>query len=511
MKTEISVSKQSLKNIKTSLLVLPFTSRAAKKEAGKHLEALGLDAWSLKDFKAAAGDTLLLYTGKAGLKSSRVLLAGLGEGASADDFRKVGMAIAGKAMSLEAEHIALDASSVSAWAASAGQDIEKVIEILVSSVLNGTYRFERLKSGIPDKHAGRKKQKKDKGIGELVLRVNAGSMKDARQGADKGLIIASCQAVARDLVNLPGNLLNAVDIARYATESGRLYGYKTTVFEKTEIERLGMGGLLAVNKGSKEPPTFSVLDYTPSSKPEKTVLLVGKGVTFDSGGISIKPANGMDDMKSDMAGAAAVIGTVEAAARMELPLRVIGVVPATDNMPGGAAQKPGDVITTYSGITVEVGNTDAEGRLILADALSYAIREYEPDVVVDLATLTGACIVALGYGVAGLFSNDDQLAASLYESGQETGEKIWRLPLWDEYDDLIKSDVADVHNTGGKGAGTITAAKFLQKFTEGHRHWAHLDIAGPSFATKPGGGKMQGGTGFGVSLLVDYLRTLQDS
>jgi leucyl aminopeptidase len=266
-----------------------------------------------------------------------------------------------------------------------------------------------------------------------------------------------------------------------------------------------MGGLLAVNKGSQEPPTFTILDYKPKGKSKKVIALVGKGVTFDSGGISIKPSQGMDEMKSDMSGAACVIGTLEAVALLGLPIRVIGLIPATDNMPSGTAQTPGDVITTMSGITVEVGNTDAEGRLILADALTYAKKEYDPDVIIDLATLTGACIVALGYSVAGLFSNDDELAGEIFKSGQTTGEKVWRLPLWDEYDELIKSDVADVHNTGGRGAGTITAAKFLEKFIDGHKHWAHIDIAGPAFSAK-GGGKTPGGTGFGVRLMVDLLK-----
>ena len=278
-----------------------------------------------------------------------------------------------------------------------------------------------------------------------------------------------------------------------------------TVFDKKKIVELGMGGLLAVNKGSEQPPTFVILDYKPKGKAKKTIALVGKGVTFDSGGISLKPAQGMDEMKSDMSGAAVVIAAIEAAASLGLPLRVVGLVPATDNMPGGSAQKPGDVITTMSGITVEVGNTDAEGRLILADALFYAKKEYNPDVIIDLATLTGACIVALGNSVAGLFSNDEKLAESIFEAGQSSGEKVWRLPLWDEYDELIKSDVADVHNTGGRGAGTITAAKFLEKFIDGHKHWAHIDIAGPAFWAK-GGSKTPGATGFGVRLLLDLLK-----
>jgi leucyl aminopeptidase len=317
-------------------------------------------------------------------------------------------------------------------------------------------------------------------------------------------VIGTCQNTARDLVNLPGNHLSAEDLADAAREAGKRGCFEVTVFDRKRITELGMGGLLAVNKGSEEPPTFTIMDYQPKGKIRKTVALIGKGVTFDSGGISIKPAAGMDEMKSDMAGAACVIAVVEAIAKLALPFRVIGLVPATDNMPGGSAQKPGDVITTMSAITVEVGNTDAEGRLILADALTYAKREYDPEVVIDLATLTGACIVALGMKVAGMFSNDDALADDIFRAGQASGEKVWRLPLWDDYAEQIKSDVADLSNTGSKGAGTITAAKFLENFVEGHKHWAHIDIAGPSYAAK-GAGAGSGGTGFGVRLLVDLL------
>ncbi len=509
MKTDITVTKSSLKNLKTGLLVLPFTVKSLKKDAPKVFDALGLDKRALKDFKAAAGDTLLMYPGSVSLKASRVLLLGIGDGEATEDYRKAGVSIARQAESCDVQTVAVDASSIVDWSERSGLALEDISELMTASVLNSTYRFDRLKSGKTEKDKDRKKRKKSyEGISGLIVRVNAGSMKEVEKGTASGMIIAEAQRLARDLVNLPGNLLNAVDIARYASESAETYGYSVTVFDKAGIEHLGMGGLLAVNKGSKEPPTFTVLDYNPGEKAKGTIALVGKGVTFDSGGISIKPANGMDEMKSDMAGAAVVLATVEAASRLGIAYRIIGFVPSTDNMPGGAAQKPGDVITTYPGITVEVGNTDAEGRLILADALSYAVGEYNPDMIIDLATLTGACIVALGYSVAGLFSNDDDLAAALYDAGQVSGEKVWRLPLWDEYDELIKSEVADVHNTGGRGAGTITAAKFLQNFIAGHKHWAHIDIAGPAFSAKAGS-RPQGGTGFGVSLLLDFLRKLQ--
>jgi leucyl aminopeptidase len=446
----------------------------------------------------------MLYRQTSGKGASRVMLAGVGEGKTAEEYRKAADAVARKAVDLHLGVLAFDCSPIDEWSKQSKQKPEALASILVEGALYGAYRFDRLKSGKLDKEE--KDSDKPKAIEELML-AGCGDRLDAvEKGAKAGMIVGSCQNQARDLVNLPGNHLSAEELADAAIEAGKRGGFEVTVFDKKKITELGMGGLLAVNKGSLEPPTFTILDYKPKGKAKKTIALVGKGVTFDSGGISLKPAQGMEEMKSDMSGAAAVIATVEAVAGLGLPLRVIGLVPATDNMPSGSAQKPGDVITTMSGITVEVGNTDAEGRLILADALTYAKKEYDPDVIIDLATLTGACIVALGNSVAGLFSNEDKLAESIFEAGQSSGEKVWKMPLWDEYDELIKSDVADVHNTGGRGAGSVTAAKFLQKFIDGHKRWAHIDIAGPAFPAK-GGSKTPGATGFGVRLVLDLLKS----
>ncbi len=502
---KISVTKSSLKSLKTDLLVIPFTAKEIRQEAVKTLKSLDLDTSALKDFKGKAGNTAVLYSGNAKLKTPRILLLALGNASKKEDFRTSAFSIASQVKALQIQHLLIDCSSMTTWARSLKISTESTAELLVDSILYGLYSFDRLKSGKLEKKSKDGKEKQVK-LDELKLRANAGSVESVGKGAESGRIVAEARGFARDLVNLPGNLLNAVDIAEAARKSAEKYGYKATVFEKPEIEKHRMGGLLAVNKGSKNPPTFTILDYEPASKAVATIALAGKGVTFDSGGISIKPASGMDEMKSDMAGAAAVIGAVEAAARLKLPFRLLGFIPATDNMPGGAAQKPGDVITTYSGITVEVGNTDAEGRLILADALAYAVKHYKPDAVIDLATLTGACIVALGYSVAGLLSNNDKLADALFKAGEESGEKVWRLPVWEEYDEMIKSEVADVHNTGGKGAGTITAAKFLEKFIDGHKKWAHIDIAGPAFAPGKNDKGRKGGTGFGVRLLVDLMR-----
>lgn len=268
---------------------------------------------------------------------------------------------------------------------------------------------------------------------------------------------------------------------------------------------MGLHALLSVSAGSKNPPRFIVMEYKHPAA-SKTIGLVGKGVTFDTGGVSLKPSTNMHYMKSDMGGAAAVLGTMELVAKLQLPVNVVGVIPSTENSMDGLAIKPGDVIGSYSGKTIEVIDTDAEGRLILADGLTYAHRHFELDTIIDLATLTGSCVATLGYAAAGLFTSNDALAESLYKSGMTTGEKVWRLPIWDDYKDELKSDVADVKNYHGKPiAGAIVAAKFLEVFTNNHPAWAHLDIAGTAFADSEFG-SMKSGTAYGVRLLIDWLR-----
>ncbi len=501
----ISATAAPARKISTALLVVPFTVPALKKNGAALLADFGFDAGVMEDFNAENGQMAFLYGSAGKAAAERVALLGFGEGKKIGDYRKAGAQLAAKAVEMKISSLAVDMSQIKSCAASAKSSVPTLVTAFIEGCMFGSYRFDRLKSDKLKKK--KEKDDKKKEIAELVLRSDSSQLAALEEGVAAGRITGSCQNMARDLVNLPGNMLQAEDISCAARDSGSRAGYDVRVFGKEEIEALGMGGLLAVNKGSQHPPTFTVMEYNPAAKASRTVALVGKGVTFDSGGISLKPSEGMGEMKSDMAGAAAVIGAIEAAALLRLPVRVIGIVPATDNMPSGSALKPGDVITTYSGITVEVGNTDAEGRLILADALTYAKKQYNPDIIIDLATLTGACIVALGYSVAGLFSNSDKLAEDICDAGQRTGEKVWRMPLWEEYDEMIKSDIADVSNLGARGAGSVTAAKFLEKFTDGHRKWAHIDIAGPSFATGKGGAKVSGGTGFGVRLIVDLLKT----
>lgn len=320
----------------------------------------------------------------------------------------------------------------------------------------------------------------------------------------------SVQIRIMDLMNAPGNFKTPSVLADWAEKSGTANGFKVEIIDKKGLEEKGLHALLSVSKGSAEPPFLIVTEYTPEHY-TKTVALVGKGVTFDTGGISIKQSANMHLMKSDMGGAAAVLGTVELVAQLGLPIRVIGVVPTTENCIDGESTKPGDVISSYAGKTIEVIDTDAEGRLILADALTYAIRNYNPDTVIDLATLTGSVIQTLGYEAAGLFTANEQLALEINDAAEETGEKVWRLPIWDEYKEEINSDIADVKNYHGKPlAGAIVAAKFLEVFTEEHPRWAHLDIAGVAFGDTqfvPG----RAGTAYGIRLLRTYLSKLSEA
>ncbi len=319
-----------------------------------------------------------------------------------------------------------------------------------------------------------------------------------------GTAMALGADTARELGNLPPNKCTPRYLARRARQLARGYqSLSVRVLGEAEQRRLGMGALLSVSQGSREPSQVVVLRYSGAAAKQPPVALVGKGVTFDSGGISIKPAQAMDEMKYDMCGAAAVFGVLHAAAELELPLNLVGVVPSSENLPGGGATRPGDVVTSMSGKTIEVLNTDAEGRLLLCDALHYTQQIFHPACLIDIATLTGACVVALGKHASGLLSNRDDLADALLAAGEETGDRAWRLPLWDEYQEELVSNFADLPNIGGRGAGTITAACFLSRFVDADIPWAHLDIAGVAY--RGGAGRAKGATGRPVPLLVQYL------
>ena len=377
---------------------------------------------------------------------------------------------------------------------------EAEAQALTEGALLGLYRYDKLRQ-LPKHEQGKR-------IDTITLAVERSrDVAEAKRGIAIGQALAEAVSLARDLINGPSNLVTPTALANEARALAKQFKLKCTVIPFAQLKRLGFGGIVGVAQGSAHPAQFIVLDYRPA-RAKATFAFCGKGITFDSGGLSLKPAAKMEQMKYDMSGAAAVLGTMKAAATTKLPHRVVGIIAATDNMPSGTAQKPGDVLKTLSGKTVEVLNTDAEGRLVLSDCLHYAKR-YKPDCTVDLATLTGACVVALGGEAVGLMTQDERLAARLNQAGKVTHERVWRLPLWEEYGgQLIKSDIADLRNVTNTGeAGTITAAKFLEAFTEGLKSWAHLDIAGTAWTEKDKPYVPKGAVGVGVRLLVELMES----
>lgn len=336
---------------------------------------------------------------------------------------------------------------------------------------------------------------------QIALVVNDGDAEVAETALLDGTAIVNGMSIARDLGNLPGNICTPTYLAEQALElDDEFESLTATIVDEDEMAELGMHCLLSVGNGSEQPSKLIVMEYKGGEEGDKPHVLVGKGITFDTGGISLKPGAGMDEMKYDMCGAASVFGAMTALCEMELPINVVGIVAAAENMPSGHATKPGDIVTTMSGQTVEILNTDAEGRLVLCDALTYA-GKFEPASVVDIATLTGACIIALGHHATGVLSNNDDLAQELMQAGNQAADKAWQLPLWDEFQEQLDSNFADIANIGGRPGGTITAACFLSRFTKEYR-WAHLDIAGVAWHS---GGKNKGATGRCVPLLTQYL------
>ncbi len=464
---------------------LTAAARALDNECGKRISAV----LARGDFAARLGDTQLLSE-VPGSPSGRVLLVGLGPRKS---FNRRALR---RAMLVAAQALARTGTRHAAsWLAHelpADVDPYYAGRFAAETAAAALYRIPDLKSA---------KRLPAPALQKLTLGVADGKARNAAQrGLDHGAAIASGQKVTRDLGNLPPNVCTPRYIARTARELGRRHrSIRVRVLEEAAIERLGMGSFLAVARGSHEPPRFVILEYRGGRRGAAPVALVGKGITFDSGGISLKDPPGMDEMKFDMSGAASVLGTFAAAAALKLPINLVGVVPACENMPSGHATKPGDIVKSMSGQTVEVLNTDAEGRLILADALTY-VRRFKPAAVVDIATLTGACVVALGAHYCGLMSPDDELAAQLLTASERSDDRAWRMPIADDYGEQLRSNFADFANTGGREGGAITAAWFLSRFTQGLR-WAHLDIAGVAWL----GGPQKGSTGRPVALLVDFL------
>ena len=440
------------------------------------------------DLEGRTGQTLMLHN-LPGLGAERVLLVGCGREKAFDEgtYRQV---VATAARVLD-DSGAMEAGLFLTDLPLRGRDGPWRVRQAVEAVEAALYRFERLKS---------KPQRPRRPLRKLTLYVARRSELGAAETAlRQGLAVAAGQRLARDLGNLPGNLCTPAYLAEEAQRLARDWPITTRVLEEADMEKLGMGALLSVSRGSRQPAKLIVMEYRGGAADERPVVLVGKGLTFDAGGISLKPADKMDEMKYDMCGGASVFGALRACAELALPLNVVGVVPSSENLPDGAANKPGDIVTTLSGLTVEILNTDAEGRLILCDALTYSER-FRPAAVVDIATLTGACVIALGEHASGLLGNQDKLVRELLAAGQEAWDRAWQLPLWPEYRRQLDSNFADMANVGGRPAGAITAAVFLARFAEKFP-WAHLDIAGTAWK----GGEQKGATGRPVGLLAQFL------
>ncbi|MDA8095508.1 MAG: leucyl aminopeptidase [Betaproteobacteria bacterium] len=371
------------------------------------------------------------------------------------------------------------------------REMDWKIEQTVVSAMESTYRFDRLKS---------KQEELRRPLRKLTLSVSRrNELALGEEAVRRGVAIAQGMNLAKDLGNLPGNICTPSYLADQAVGLTKTLNLTTQVLERDELEKLGMGAFLSVAKGSRQPPKLIIIQYEGAGRSQKPIVLVGKGITFDAGGISLKPAADMDEMKYDMCGAASVLGTLKAVASLQLPINVVGIIPSCENLPDGAANKPGDVVTSLSGQTIEILNTDAEGRLILSDALTYAER-FEPELVIDVATLTGACVIALGHHASGLYSNNDALARELLHAAEYSNDRAWHMPLWDDYQEQLKSSFADMANIGGRPAGSITAACFLSRFAKKFV-WAHLDIAGTAWKS----GANKGATGRPVPLLTQFL------
>ena len=477
---------------------LPPRMAAVDRAAGDAI----LSLLATGDFRGKRGETLVLYP-RSGIAAKRILLVGLGEEnrIDAEALREA----AGIAVRATAERQGKALAIVApAWRR---VRLAVVAQAMAEGAVLSGYRFDRYRSRREDEPGE---------VASVAILVEKGvDLRAARAAASVGACVAESQNFARDLSNEPPNALPPADLARAARKLAREVGLRARVFGPAELRKRKLGAMLAVGGGSIHPPRLIVLEHNAPARAKggsrpgprrSTICLVGKGVTFDSGGLSLKSATNMAKMKHDMSGGAAVIATLRAAALLKVPHHVVGIVGAVENMPGGSAYRPDDIVTAGSGQTIEIKNTDAEGRLVLADALHVARSEFEPEALIDVATLTGACTIALGPWAAAVLGNNDRLSDLIVKAGERAGERFWPLPLWEVHREHLRSQVADVKQTGGREAGTITAAAFLSHFV-GETHWAHLDIASTAETDRPGPLQPSGATGFGVRTLCELLRS----
>ncbi|MGQ0555471.1 MAG: leucyl aminopeptidase [Nitrospiraceae bacterium] len=479
-----------------ALVLLLCEGEGLPKEDGAILDrALGgalRDLLQSKEFDGKTGEVVLFHThGK--IPAKRLILVGLGKkhDLGLDQIRQaMGHAVKRVRQAKSGAFVAALPGIVPH-----GASPIDVGQTMTEGAILGSYQFTAYRSDAPT----------GKGVGAMtVLAPRKDQLRQLSEGIRRGVATAEATVYVRDLCNHPSNVMTPTKIASEAKTVAKEVGVNLKILEQKEMEQLGMGALLGVAKGSHEPPKFIILQYHGAkNKHDRPIVLVGKTITFDTGGISLKPAENMEQMKADMTGGAEVLATMRAAARLKLPLNLISILPAAENMPGGRAMRPGDVVKTLSGKTVEVQNTDAEGRLILSDGLAYATR-FKPAALIDIATLTGACVVALGQFAIGMFGTDATLKDAIHKAGLRAGERVWEMPLWEEYFEQLRSDVADMRNIGGRGGGMITAALFLSKFV-GDAPWVHLDIASTDWSERERAYIPKGPTGIGTRLLIQFL------
>ncbi|BCL80273.1 putative cytosol aminopeptidase [Ktedonobacteria bacterium brp13] len=492
---EINQTTQDIQQAQGDAIIIG----AAKKEGSitlsqagtaveKALDGLINECYTQGEFKANLGEILTLHSaGK--LAAKRVIVVGLGkqEALTSQSIRRATEIASRHLQKTGAQHLILSTG----FATESGHfDAFQEAQVTIEGALLGLYTFRKYQNS--SKEANK--------VTTLTLLTTEEQKSDFAHASERGQILAEASNFTRTLINEPPNVLYPIELANRAQAMAQEFGLECEIFEEEKIRELGMGGVLAVTKGSVKPPRFIILRYHGGKDGEKDLALVGKGITFDTGGISIKPAAGMDAMKGDMGGAATVLGAMQAIARLKPAINVSAFVPTCENMPGGNSYLPGDIVRILNGKTIEIVNTDAEGRLILADALSYASQEGHTRIL-DFATLTGAMVVALGHTMTGIFSNDEQLADEIITAGRVAGEKYWPMPLDEEYADYIKSDIADIKQTGGRAAGSVTAAKILENFV-GNAKWTHLDIAGTSDYESVKAHQEVGGTGVGVRMVA---------
>ena len=481
----------SFSELKTDLLVMFFFENEIEtRDTDKTTAGIIKSAFQQKEFTGKINQSILIRNNK---NINKILLIGLGKRNELNFEKMMNAASIGSSFMIKSK----SSNRKIIYSLFNNRKDDKVFEEYIQAISQGAdlglYKFD--------------KYKKDK---TREVSIDFWGREENRRNANKqiktGTIISDGVSLARDISNMPSSDCTPLMLASRAKKISNKSGLKCRIIKKDQLKKLGMGGIIGVSKGSHQPPVCIVLEHKGGKKNEKPVVIVGKTITFDSGGISIKPSAAMDEMKHDKSGGAAVLGIMESVSRLKIPMNIIGIMPTTENLPGGNAYKPGDVLTFYNKKTAEILNTDAEGRLVLADALALA-QDYKPRAIIDLATLTGACIVALGSVASGMMGNNDALKRMMFNASKACGERIWELPLWPEYKNMIKSDIADIKNIGVGGAGTITAAAFLSNFV-GDYPWVHLDIAGTAWkqrGTSQKGYIKNGATGVGVMLIVELL------